>query len=456
MSIRKVLIANRGEIACRIIRSCRDTGVETAAVYSEADAGALHVAQADAAFPIGPAPAAKSYLNQDAILSALQASGADAVHPGYGFLAENARFAEAVERTGRIWIGARPGTIEDMGDKERARDIAKASGVPVLPGSPRLRPGETAGLEEAAEKVGYPLLVKAAAGGGGIGMRLAETPEALQSSVASTQSLAERSFGDGTIYLEHFIARARHIEVQIFGFGDGGGVHFLDRDCSVQRRFQKIIEEAPAPGVPTQTRQAMHEAALALVAHAKYRGAGTVEFIYDRDRQEFFFLEMNTRIQVEHAATEMITGIDLVRAQIALASGDFTPPEQDQISGRGHAIECRLYAERPEKNFLPSPGELSRFRLPAENDALRIDHGLREGDRITPYYDPMIAKVIVRGLDRSDAIERMGAALDAIGIDGVSTNQAFLKQVLLDPVFRSGPPTTRYVEEGSYKSAGVA
>ncbi|HJO75659.1 MAG: biotin carboxylase N-terminal domain-containing protein [Rhodospirillales bacterium] len=456
MTISKILIANRGEIACRIIRSCRDLGIATAAIYSEADAGSLHVTLADEAFAIGPPPAAKSYLDQDAILAALKSSGADAVHPGYGFLAENARFAAAVENSGRIWIGARPKTIEDMGDKERARDIAKASGVPVLPGSPRFRPGDLAGLTAAGESVGYPLLVKAAAGGGGIGMRLVETADTLQAQVETTQALAERSFGDGTVYLERLVARARHIEVQVFGFGDGGGVHFFDRDCSVQRRFQKVIEEAPAPDVPRNLRQEMHEAALRLVAHGNYRGAGTVEFIYDGSRQAFYFLEMNTRIQVEHAASEMITGQDLVNAQIALASGNFTAPSQEDIIATGHAIECRIYAERPEKNFLPSPGNLTRFRLPDENSALRIDHGFREGDQITPYYDPMIAKVIVRGDDRKDAIERMLSALGEISVEGVSTNLTFLKQMLLDPVYRTDLPTTRYVEQGSHNALAPA
>jgi 3-methylcrotonyl-CoA carboxylase alpha subunit len=456
MTISKILIANRGEIACRIIRSCRDLGIATAAIYSEADAGSLHVTLADEAFAIGPPPAAKSYLDQDAILAALKSSGADAVHPGYGFLAENARFAAAVENSGRIWIGARPKTIEDMGNKERARDIAKASGVPVLPGSPRFRPGDLAGLTAAGESVGYPLLVKAAAGGGGIGMRLVETADTLQAQVETTQALAERSFGDGTVYLERLVARARHIEVQVFGFGDGGGVHFFDRDCSVQRRFQKVIEEAPAPDVPRNLRQEMHEAALRLVAHGNYRGAGTVEFIYDGSRQAFYFLEMNTRIQVEHAASEMITGQDLVNAQIALASGNFTAPSQEDIIATGHAIECRIYAERPEKNFLPSPGNLTRFRLPDENSALRIDHGFREGDQITPYYDPMIAKVIVRGDDRKDAIERMLSALGEISVEGVSTNLTFLKQMLLDPVYRTDLPTTRYVEQGSHNALAPA
>jgi len=451
MSIQKVLIANRGEIACRIIRSCRAMNIATVAVYSEADADALHVAEASHSLEIGPAQVARSYLNQDALLMALRVSGADAVHPGYGFLAENARFAEAVERMGCVWIGPRPKTIEDMGDKERARDIAKSAGIPVLPGSPRFSPRDTAGLAAAGGAVGYPLLVKASAGGGGIGMRLVKTPEDLQAQVETTQALAERSFGDGTVYLERFVSRARHIEVQVFGFGDGEGLHFLDRDCSVQRRFQKIIEEAPAADVPAEIRKAMRDAALALVRHENYRGAGTVEFIYDSETEAFYFLEMNTRIQVEHAVTEMITGTDLVGAQIALASGKLVPHRQDRISADGHAIECRLYAERPEKNFLPSPGELTCFDLPEEDGDIRIDTGLREGDRITPYYDPMIAKVIARGKTRDDAVERMLGALGEIEIEGVSTNLAFLTQILRDPVFRNDLATTRYVEEGSYK-----
>ena len=451
MSIQKVLIANRGEIACRIIRSCRAMSIETVAVFSEADAHAMHVVEADEAFEIGPPQVAKSYLNQDALLMALRVSGADAVHPGYGFLAENARFAEAVERMDCIWIGPRPKTIEDMGDKERAREIAKSAGIPVLPGSRRFSPGDTAGLREAGETVGYPFLVKAAAGGGGIGMRLVKTPEELATQLETTQALAERSFGDGTVYLERFISKARHIEVQVFGFGNGEGVHFLDRDCSVQRRFQKIIEEAPAVDIPPEVCSAMRHAALALVRHEAYRGAGTVEFIYDRESESFYFLEMNTRIQVEHAVTEMITGTDLVGAQIALASESYSPLRQCEVTAEGHAIECRLYAERPEKNFLPSPGELTRFKLPCADRNIRIDTGLREGDRITPYYDPMIAKIITRANTRDEAIDLMLATLGKIVIEGVSTNLAFLSQVLRDPVFSKDLATTRYVEAGSYK-----
>ncbi len=451
MAIRKILIANRGEITCRVIRSCRDLGISTVAVYSEADADALHVALADEAHAIGPAPTAQSYLNQAAVLAAIKASAAEAVHPGYGFLAENPAFARSVEAAGRTWIGARPKTIEDMGDKQRARDIALASGVPVLPGSPRFAPGDTAGLDRAAARVGFPLLVKAAAGGGGIGMRRVDGPDDLARQVETTQALAERSFADGTIYLERFIDGARHVEVQVLGLGDGGGLHVLDRDCSVQRRFQKVIEEAPAPEIPDAVRWAMRQAAMDLVRHETYRGAGTVEFIYDPATEAFYFLEMNTRIQVEHAATEMITDLDLVAAQIEIAQGTYAPPAQHAVTARGHAIECRVYAERPEKNFLPAPGLLETFRLPGPSADLRIDHGLREGDRITPHYDPMIAKVIARGTDRSQAIERLATALAEIEIAGLSTNLTFLRQVMADPAFRRAPPATDYIARATYK-----
>ena len=451
MSINKILIANRGEIACRLIRTCKALGLATVAVYSEADGEAMHVAMADEAIPIGPAPPAKSYLVHENLLQAAQTSGAEAIHPGYGFLAENPRFAEAVEAAGLTWIGPRAKTIEDMGDKERARDIAKGSHVPVLPGSPRFPMGDLSGIEHAAEVIGYPLLVKAAAGGGGIGMRMVESAEGLLAQVESTQTQAERSFGDGTVYLESFIPNARHIEVQVFGFGDGGGVHLYDRDCSVQRRFQKIIEEAPAASIPKRECHAMRNAALELVAHGRYRGAGTVEFIYDCDTNRFYFLEMNTRIQVEHAVTEMITGIDLVAWQIALAAGSFEPPAQGDIKANGTAIECRIYAERPEKNFLPSPGEITHLRMPQATDGLRIDTGVREGDKITPYYDPMIAKLIVAGEDRGAAIEGVVAALDKTEIEGLSTNVEFLRAVFRDLIFRGSPPTTGYIETGTYK-----
>jgi 3-methylcrotonyl-CoA carboxylase alpha subunit len=445
VSITRVLIANRGEIACRVIRACRALGLETVAVHSDADAGALHVEQADRAMPVGPAPAARSYLNQAALLAAARDSGADAVHPGYGFLAESESFAAAVESAGLAWIGPRPHTIGDMGDKERARDIARATGVPVLPGSPRFRAGDLAGLHAAAHAVGFPLLVKAAAGGGGIGMSRVDAAEDLLAQVQRTCAQASRSFGDDSVFLERFVPRARHVEVQVFGFGDGEGVHLFDRDCSVQRRYQKIVEEAPAPDVPAPLRDAMQEAALALVAHQRYRGAGTVEFVYDVDREAFHFLEMNTRIQVEHTVTEMVTGVDIVACQLALAAGTLDRGRLDDLTLRGASLQCRVYAERPDRNFLPSPGTVTRWQLPAPAEGLRVDHGLRAGDRVTPHYDPLLAKIVVHGADRADAIARMRAALESVCIEGPATNRDFLARLVRDPVFRAGAPPTGWL-----------
>jgi 3-methylcrotonyl-CoA carboxylase alpha subunit len=443
----RVLIANRGEIACRIIRSCRALGLETVAVYSEADSNALHVELADGAAPIGSAPARQSYLNMDAVIAAARAAGADAIHPGYGFLAENPRFAERVEVEGLTWIGPRPKTIEDMGDKERARLLGKAAGVPVLPGSRRFAPMDLFGLEEEAQRVGYPLLVKAACGGGGIGMQRIEEAEKLRGVVDSTQKMAERAFGDGTVYLERFIPKARHVEVQVFGLGDGHTVHLFERDCSIQRRYQKIIEETPAPELAEGTRRAMSAAAVALAAQERYRGAGTIEFVVDALTKEFFFLEMNTRIQVEHPVTEMTTGHDLVALQIRLARGDdLADLTQDRIRQEGHAIECRVYAENPARMFLPSPGPLEVFRLAEPGEGIRIDAGVREGDRITPHYDPLIAKLVCRGADRDQAIERSLAALRASAIEGIHSNLQFLIRVLEHPAFRAGDVHTGFVD----------
>jgi acetyl/propionyl-CoA carboxylase alpha subunit len=446
--MKKVLIANRGEIACRIIRSARALGLKTVAVYSEADAKAMHVAEADEAHPVGPAPARQSYLVADNILSAARASAADAIHPGYGFLAENSGFARAVAGAGLTWIGPTPDSIDDMGDKERARLLARAAGVPILPGSARFAPGDTAGLDEAARTVGFPLLVKATAGGGGIGMRRVDQPAELAKVVEATQTLAGKSFGDGTIYLERLVAKARHIEIQIFGFGDGRAVHLFERECSIQRRFQKIIEETPSPGLRLETRAAMAEAAVALVRQERYRGAGTIEFVVDAATDAFYFLEMNTRIQVEHPVTEMTTGLDLVGLQIQLARGDdLSSLTQETVRQRGHSIECRLYAENPSMNFLPSPGLLKRFRLPAIGDGLRIDTGVREGDQISFHYDPMIAKLVSHGRDRSEAIARMLAALADTAVEGVATNVGFLHRVLDHPAFRAGDIHTGFAAE---------
>ncbi|MGH6885620.1 MAG: acetyl-CoA carboxylase biotin carboxylase subunit, partial [Geminicoccales bacterium] len=348
---------------------------------------------------------------------------------------------------GLIWIGPRPKTIEDMGDKERARLLAKAAGVPVLPGSPRFAPHDVSGLEEEAERVGFPLLVKAAAGGGGIGMQRVDGPEKLAGVVDSTQKMAERAFGDGTVYLERLVPKARHVEIQVFGFGNGHAVHLFERECSIQRRFQKIIEETPAPGLPEATRQRMAQAAAALAAQERYAGAGTVEFVVDAETGEFFFLEMNTRIQVEHPVTEMTTGIDLVDLQIRLARGDdLSDLTQEKIRPRGTAIECRIYAENPARMFLPSPGRLAAFRLPEPSEALRIDAGVREGDQITPHYDPMIAKLIAYGEDREQAIARALEALRAVTIEGIHSNVSFLARTLEHPAFAAGDVHTGFVE----------
>lgn len=444
--MQKVLIANRGEIASRIIKSCRKLGLDTVAIYSEADADALHVKQADEAYLAGPASAKESYLNAEKVLKIACDAGAHAVHPGYGFLSESSRFARAVEDAGLTWIGPTPRSIDDMGDKERAREIAKAAGVPILPGSPRFPSGELAGIEEAAEDVGYPLLVKASAGGGGIGMRLVEEPGRIREVAQATQSMAEKAFGDGTIFLEHYIANARHIEVQVFGFGDGKAIHLYERDCSLQRRYQKIIEESPAPGLPGAVRDKMVSVAAALCQHQDYVGAGTVEFVVDAETYDFFFLEMNTRIQVEHPITEMCTNTDLVAMQIDLARKALAPVEQQAVGHRGSSIECRIYAENPAKNFMPSPGPLNRFVLPDEAEGVRVDCGFQENDKVTFFYDPMIAKIICHAETREKAIDKMLAVLDRVKIEGVKTNVAFLMNCLNHPQFRAGRVSTGFID----------
>jgi len=444
--MKKVLIANRGEIACRIIRACSRLGLGSVAVYSDADEGALHVELADEAYPIGPPDARESYLRADKLLEVAQQRGADAIHPGYGFLSERASFAEAVRSAGLTWIGPSAKNIADMGDKEHARTLAAESGVPVVPGSHRFADDALAGLEDAASAVGYPLLVKASAGGGGIGMRRVDDASALRATALATQSMAAKAFGDGSIYLERYVALARHVEVQVFGFGDGRAVHFHERDCSTQRRFQKVIEEAPAPGLPDATRRRMAEAALRMCEQQRYEGAGTVEFIVDARTFEFYFLEMNTRIQVEHPVTEMNTGYDLVALQIDFARGAVTALDQRAIASHGHAIECRIYAENPARHFMPSPGTLKRFRAPVESPHVRIDSGYREGDRITHFYDPLIAKLICHGNDRAEAIEHSVKALAATAIDGIATNVSFLRATVGHPRFRAGAVSTAFID----------
>jgi 3-methylcrotonyl-CoA carboxylase alpha subunit len=443
----RVLIANRGEIARRIIRSCRRLGLETVAVYSEADAASAHVEDADQAHCIGKPRAQESYLLIERILEAARTSGAGLVHPGYGFLSENAAFARAVGAAGLVWIGPHPDQIEMMGDKQRAREAAMAAGVPILPGSARFVEGGLQGIEEAAAAVGFPLLVKAAAGGGGIGMRRVDAPDKLAEVAAAAQSMAARAFGDGAIYFERYVPHARHVEIQVFGFGDGRAVHFFERDCSVQRRFQKVIEECPAPGLPAELTQRMAKTAVALARAVKYAGAGTVEYVVDADTLEFFFLEMNTRIQVEHAVTEMVTGADLVAMQIEFARGRLDRMDQNAIMRKGCSIECRLYAENPAKMFMPSPGVLGVFRFPEQSATLRIDSGYREGDQVTPYYDPLIAKIIAWGEDRAAAIANAADALKSTRVEGIKTNREFLVACLEDTVFASGRATTRFIDE---------
>ena len=446
--MKKVLIANRGEIACRVIRSCQQLGIETVAVYSDADENALHVELADAAFHIGSAKVTESYLKAERILDVCLSTGVDAVHPGYGFLAENPQFATLLENNNIRWIGPSAQSIEAMGDKERARTIATSAGVPVLPGSIRFAFGDTDGVVAEAEKVGYPLLVKATAGGGGIGMRLVDGPEQLVSIVESTQQMALRCFNEGTVFMERYIPRARHIEIQVFGFGDGRAIHLYERECSIQRRFQKIIEESPAPGIPPVVIANMAKAAVSLASRQHYSGAGTVEFIVDADTLEFFFLEMNTRIQVEHPVTEMVTNTDLVSLQIKLAFGDdLSAVTQDSIQQKGHAMEARIYAEDPTTMFLPCPGTIERFDVPnIDNKQVRLDTGVRSGDKITAYYDPMIAKLICFGDDRQGTLQTLSETLGSIKLDGIKNNIDFLLKTIQHREFVDGKLFTGFID----------
>ncbi|MGR8947955.1 MAG: acetyl-CoA carboxylase biotin carboxylase subunit [Gammaproteobacteria bacterium] len=443
----KLLIANRGEIACRIMRTAKNMGLSTVAVYSEADASALHVTSADEAVLLGPAKAQESYLVSEKILAAAESTGADAIHPGYGFLAENAQFAQQVIDAGLIWVGPAPEQIDAMGDKERAKIVAQQVSVPTLPGSARIESLADVDIASMANEVGYPMLVKACAGGGGIGMRLVNNADELVKVVEGTQTMAERSFGDGSVFLERYIPKARHVEVQIFGFGDGRAVHLFERDCSIQRRFQKVIEESPAPNLPNDVREAMARAAVAFASSQNYLGAGTVEFVVDADTKEFFFLEMNTRIQVEHPVTEMVTGHDIVALQLGLASGSkIADLTQDNISSQGHSIECRIYAENPDKMFLPSPGELATYSMPEQSANIRIDTGVSEGDTITPYYDPMIAKLVCYGASRELALAEMRNALEQVKIEGIANNVKFLQRAIVHSQFASGDVFTGFID----------
>ena len=433
--IRRLLIANRGEIAVRIARTCRALDIESVAVYSEPDRGAYHVRSADQAFCIGPAEAQASYLNIDALLEAARLSGAEALHPGYGFLAESAAFARAVEAAGLIWVGPPAAAIERLGNKLEARALARSAGIPVVPGFDAAGADE-ASLVQAGAELGYPLLVKAAAGGGGKGMRVVGGADELRLAIRLGRGEAQAAFGDSTLYLERLISQPRHVEVQILGDRHGKVVALGERECSLQRRHQKIVEESPSPAVSAELRKQLCQAAIELGRAAGYSSAGTVEFLLDPEGR-FYFLEVNTRLQVEHPVTEWVTGLDLVAEMLQVASGAGLRSESEQIQPRGWAIECRIYAEDPEHGFAPSPGRISHLCQPA-GPGVRVDSGVESGDPISPHYDPLIAKLIVHGPDREIARRRTLAALREYRIAGVQTVLPFLTDLLADPAFAGG------------------
>ncbi|MGH7299626.1 MAG: acetyl-CoA carboxylase biotin carboxylase subunit [Candidatus Rokuibacteriota bacterium] len=444
--LQSVLIANRGEIARRVIRACKALGIRSVAVYSEADAGWPHVSDADEAVAIGPAPARESYLDVERILDAARGTKAQAVHPGYGFLSENWRFAQACEAAGLIFVGPSWRVIQRMGDKVGARGLMAAAGVPVVPGSD----GPVASVEAAQEvagRIGYPVMIKAAAGGGGIGMMRVKDEAGLATAFASAQRRAQSAFGSGALFVERFLDFSRHLEVQVFGDGTGRVLHLHERECSIQRRHQKLVEESPAPNLPAPLKARLTEAAVAGARAVGYVNAGTMEFIVRGD--EFYFLEMNTRLQVEHPVTEEVTGLDLVQAQLRVASGEPLPWTQEQVVQRGASIECRVYAEDPARSFTPSPGRLTRLALP-EGPGVRLECGVVEGVEVSVHYDPLLAKLIATGRTRDEAIARMSAALDGFVIEGVKTVIPFQQRVMRSPAFRAGAVHTQMVEQGAF------
>jgi len=442
VKIGKVLIANRGEIALRIHRACHEMGIKTVAAHSTADSDAMHVRLADEAICIGPPPATDSYLNIPNIISAAEITHADAIHPGYGFLSENAQFAEIVELHNIAWIGPKPEHIRIMGDKVEAKRTAAKLGLPLVPGSDG--PLETiAEAIEVGRQIGYPVIVKAAAGGGGRGMKVVEHEDSLESLMSQASTEAKAAFGDGTVYMEKYLTNPRHIEFQVFGDGEGVAVHMGERDCSLQRRHQKVLEEAPSPIIRGDERDRMGNLVAKAMADMGYRGAGTIEFLYENG--EFYFIEMNTRLQVEHPVTEMITGIDLVREQIRVACGEGLSCKQDQIRFRGHAIECRINAEDPA-TFAPSPGTVKAYVVPGGMH-VRVDSGLYTGYRVPPYYDSMIGKLIVYGSTRERCIMRLKRALEEFVIEGMKTTLPLHQKIVRDPEFLSGDYTIKWLEE---------
>lgn len=443
MPIRRLLVANRGEIAVRVLRAARELGLQTVAVHSDADRESLAVKMADIVVPIGPPQAAKSYLNVDALMKAALDSGADAVHPGYGFLSENAAFAKKVEAAGLTFVGPTPEAIRIMGNKSLARATAAKAGVPCVPGSD----GVVDSVDQAVDcagKIGWPIMIKASAGGGGRGIRVAHNADELRSQMTTAQAEAQAAFGDRSVYLERFIRRARHVEVQVLGDGKDA-VHCFERECSLQRRRQKILEEAPSPALSTDTRARLCESAVQLAKSVGYRGAGTLEYLYDDESREFFFIEMNTRIQVEHPITEMITGIDLVREMIRIAGGEPLRFKQSDIVMRGAAIECRINAEDPEKNFMPSPGKVHEVILPG-GPGVRVDSMLYPGYTVPPWYDSLLAKLVVHAEDRPTAIARMRRALHELHIDGVKTTRGLHLRLMDEPRFQAADFDTNALE----------
>jgi acetyl-CoA carboxylase biotin carboxylase subunit len=446
--LRTVLVANRGEIARRVIRACRRAGIGTVAVYSEADRNAPHVREADRSVLLGPAPARESYLDIDRLLDAARSSGADAVHPGYGFLSENWRFADACARAGLTFVGPPAEAIRAMGDKTEARRLMAAAGVPTVPGSPG-PVADVAAAEAAAAAIGFPLILKAAGGGGGIGMARVDRAGDLAAAFATATRRAQSAFGNAAVYLERYLERPRHVEMQIFADAQGAVVHLHERECSIQRRHQKLVEESPAPNLDPVTKRGLAEAAVAGARAIGYVNAGTMEFLVDAAGR-FYFLEMNTRIQVEHPVTEEVTGLDLVVEQLRVAAGERLAWRQDEIVQRGAAIECRVYAEDPDKNFLPSPGTIARLDLP-DGDGIRVESGVEAGGVVSVHYDPLLLKLVARGGDRDEALARMRGALDATTVEGVRTTIPFLRRVLDHPDVRRGALHTQMVDQGAFR-----
>lgn len=440
---KKILVANRGEIAVRVIRACREKGIASVAVYSDVDRASLHLRKADEAYHIGAAPASESYLNIQKILNVAKRSGADAIHPGYGFLSENARFAQACADAGVKFIGPGPAAMEMMGSKTRARQAMEKAGVPFVPGSLRGLPSR-AEVERVAAEIGYPVMLKAAAGGGGKGLRLVENAKALPSALEAAQSEAQRSFGDAEIYLEKAIVNPRHIEVQVLADEHGNTVYLGERECSIQRRNQKVLEESPSPIVDPEMRRKMGEVAVRAARMAGYSNAGTVEFLVDQQRN-FYFLEMNTRLQVEHPVTELVTGLDLVHLQIRIAAGEKLPFAQEEVKFRGHAMECRIYAEDPDNNYFPSPGKITLLLEPG-GPGIRIDSGMYEGWTVPVDYDPLLAKLIGYGENRAQAISRLLRALNEYFVGGIKTNISLFRRILEDKAFRGKEFDTGYLD----------